>query len=428
MSWIETGLRLKYGHGMLPLRLPAHVRLRPVAEPAPLVADELNEGQGEVLAALRQPIGAPPLFALAQGARRVIVTVSDITRLSVGHARFLPAILDELNAGGAPDDAIEVLVAAGNHLPATPAEIAEIGGPEVLRRVAVSSHDARADADLICVGRTTRGTEVWLNRRVVEADLVVVTGGIVAHVFAGYGGGRKGILPGVAGRATVLQNHAHCLLSDGSLYPRTTYGVLDGNPVHADMVEAAHLLRTPVFLFNVVNDAAGEPAAYFAGDLEEAWAAGVRLCERLSAVTVERPADLVIAGMGGFPKDISLYQSTNDYAYPAVAPGGVIILVAACEEGLGAPDFVKWLSYQTPAAMGAALREDFSVAGYLAYRTWLQALRVPTYFVSTLPPDPVRALGMRPTASLEEAIAAAVEQLGPTPEALVFPRILQVVA
>ena len=106
----------------------------------------------------------------------------------------------------------------------------------------------------------------------------------------------------------------------------------------------------------------------------------------------------------------------------------MIILVAACEEGLGAPDFVKWLSYQTPAAMGAALREDFSVAGYLAYRTWLQALRVPTYFVSTLPPDPVRALGMRPTASLEEAIAAAVEQLGPTPEALVFPRILQVVA
>jgi nickel-dependent lactate racemase len=419
-------LSLKYGRGKVAINLPATVRFLGVLEPAPLAAGKSGLGQRDVRAALRQPIGAPPLFAQARGAHRVVVTVSDYTRLSVRHDIFLPAILDELNAGGVPDDGIEILVASGNHVPATAAEMAEIVGPEALARVPVSSHNSRDEAALTCVGRTAMGTEVWLNRHVVEADLAVITGGITSHVFAGYGGGRKGIVPGIAGRASVLHNHNHCLLPDGALHTRTTYGVLDGNPVHADMVAAARLLKTPTFLLNVVNDAEGDPAGYFAGDLEQAWAAGVALCERLSAVTVAEPADLVISGMGGFPKDINLYQSTNDYAYPAVAPGGSIILVAACEEGLGATDFVKWLQYKTPETMCAALREDFSVAGYLAYRTWLQALRVPTFFVSDLPPQPVQALGMQPMATLDEAITAALNRLSPTPSVLIFPRILQV--
>jgi nickel-dependent lactate racemase len=415
---------LKYGHRTIPVNLPPNVRFRGVLEPPTLPA--LTDPLMAALEALRQPIGAPPLLAMARGTRRVVVTVSDYTRLSVQHHLFLPAILDELNAAGVPDDGIEVLVAAGNHVPATEAEMTEIVGPEVLARLPVSSHDARNDAELVRVGVTPMGTQVWLNRRVVEADLAVITGGIVAHVFAGYGGGRKGILPGVTGRSSVLQNHTRCLLPDGNLHPGATYGVLDGNPVHQDMVQAARLLKTPTFLLNVVNNSAGEPAAYFAGHLEQAWAAGVALCQRFSAITVAGPADLVISGMGGFPKDINFYQSTNDYAYPAVAPGGVVILVAACEEGLGAPDFIEWLQYGTPEAMCAALRQNFSVAGYLAYRTWLQALRVPTFFVSDLPAGPVEALGMRPMRSLDQAIEAALAWLGPSLGVLVFPRILQV--
>jgi nickel-dependent lactate racemase len=422
MAWTKA-THLKYGRQSIPINLPPGARLLDVPEPPTLPA--LADPRMAARNVLRSPIGSPPLFALAGQARRVVITVSDITR-QFNAPLFLPAVLDELNVAGVTDDNVEILVAAGNHVPASAGESLEIVGPEVLARVPVTSHDSRDDAALVRVGVTPMGTEVSLNRRVVDAGLAIVTGGIVPHVFAGYGGGRKGILPGIAGRASVLQNHTHCLLPGGSLHPAATYGVLEGNPVHADMVAAARLLQTPVFLFNVVKNSDGEPAAYFGGNLEEAWAAGVELCRRFSEVRIAERADLVIAGMGGFPKDISYYQSVNDYAYPAVAPGGAVIMAAACEDGLGAPDFAQWLRYETPEAMLVALRDNFSVAGYLAYRMWLQALRVPTFFVSGLPPEPVTALGMRPSASLDEAVEAAQANTGVAPRVLIFPRILQV--
>ena len=224
-------------------------------------------------------------------------------------------------------------------------------------------------------------------------------------------------------------NHSLVLHPDGGIHPNAAIGVLDGNPVHEDMLAAARRAG-PVFLVNVVTDAAGAPAALFAGDLETAHTAAVALARASYEVVLEERADLVIASCGGHPKDIEFYQAHKSYnnAYQAVRPGGALILLAACPEGIGPQGFAQWFALGDIAAIEARVRQKYQVPGQTAMATLRKSQNVDTILVSTLPDDQVRLMNMRPASTLEQAlgmIGAAPGSVTIMPKAaLTVPRIV----
>ena len=196
---------------------------------------------------------------------------------------------------------------------------------------------------MVYVGTTSRGTEVVINKLVIERK-ITLTGGIVHHLMAGFGGGRKSIVPGVSRRKTIAQNHLHALDPEAEhSNPLIGVGAVAGNPLHEDMVEAAQFVN-PDFLVNAIIDTNGKIAKLVAGHWLKAWEKGCRWTDEKFGVPISRRADLVIASCGRYPKDISLYQSTKALfnAAPAVKPGGTILLIAECREGAGADEFFGW--------------------------------------------------------------------------------------
>jgi nickel-dependent lactate racemase len=242
-------------------------------------------------------------------------------------------------------------------------EAVNLLGQEVLSRVKTVSHDCKAQ-DLVHVGTTQKhGTKVYLNRIFAEADVRILTGDVCLHYYAGYSGGRKSVLPGVSGEETIKHNHA--MLLDANA--RT--GLLDGNPVHEDMVEAANLAKVD-FVLNVVTNSKGEVVKAFAGDLEQAFNEGVKLVDEMYRVTVDRRADIVIVSSGGNPADLNLFQAYKgvDNALEVVKRGGVIVLVAECPEGHGNQVFYDWMiKFGELKAVEREIKKNFVLGGHKAY-------------------------------------------------------------
>lgn len=369
-------------------------------------------------AALRKPVAGPPLVEQVRPGERVVILVSDVTRAVETHL-FLPVILNELNRAGVPDRDIAVLFATGAHRAQTWEERFALVGEEVARRVPLAEHDARADADLVWIGRTSRGTEVRVNRLAARADLVIMTGAAVFHDFAGFSGGRKAVLPGISAYDAIQHNHSLLLdpVPGRGRHPLATSGVLDGNPVHEDMLEAAQFLpRT--FVVNVVLNSRREIAAVVAGPCREAHAQACRIVTRLYGIPIAQRADLVLASCGGYPRDISFYQATKaiDNASHAVADGGVMILVAECREGYGEEDFPYWFgALRTVGEVDAAMRRQFSVIGYfsLMIRQLTQLRRVTLIGLTGLDPEQARLVDLEPARTPGDALARAETILGP---------------
>ncbi|HEY3316190.1 MAG TPA: nickel-dependent lactate racemase [Bacillota bacterium] len=393
----------KYGKGTIEVPLPdgevlATLSLRgrpPLTDPAAAIRD-----------ALRRPIASPPLAEVIRPGDSVCVLLNDPTRLA-NTDTFLPVLLDELNRAGVRDQDIFGVFATGSHRALTEAEVKAIAG-KAAGRIRLFNHDATDQAGLAYAGRTSRGNEVYLNRRVLEADRVILTGGIVYHFFAGFGGGRKAMVPGVAGYQTIQFNHRLML------EPGAEIGRLAGNPVHEDLLEAARL-GSPDFLVNVVLDEARRFLGVFAGDLVAAHEAGCRLVREVYGVPLARQADLVVASAGGHPKDINVYQlqKTMDNAVLAARPGGVVILLAECPEGHGNDTYHRWMTnYRSPERIEAAIREHFELGGHKAYAVTRLMRRAHFILYSSLPESLARELLFEPAASPEKAVAAALERLG----------------
>jgi len=414
---VPVEFELAYGRTAVRLALPEGDILQVLrVDDVPSLGDARVSLAGHIREALRNPIGCAPLGRIVRPGERVVIVVNDQTRLARSEL-FLPPLLDELNSAGVPDANVTCLFALGAHRPLRPEEMRSLVGDETARRVALVNHDCDDPAGLVTVGRTSRGTEVRVNRLLTESDRIVLTGSIVYHFFAGFGGGRKAAVPGCAGRSTIQQNHSMML------GPGATAGRLKGNPVHEDLLEAARLLK-PGFILNVVLNGRGEIAGVFAGDMEAAHLAGCRFCDRLYGVTVERPADLVIASCGGWPKDINVYQAqkTMDNAARAVREGGVLVLIAECPEGAGNQMYIEWMRrYGTPAAIAAAVRERFELGGHKAYAVTRLLAKAEVVLVSAMPEEDVRALLLTPAGSLEQALCIARSRLGPHPTTIVMP-------
>jgi len=372
----------------------------------------LERQREAVREALDYPVGSSRLAELAAAARRVTLIASDHTR-PVPSRLILPLMLEEIRRGN-PGAEVTILVATGCHRASTRQELEAALGPEVARRERVVVHDCDA-ADAVSLGRLPSGGELALNRLAVETDLLAAEGFIEPHLFAGFSGGRKSVLPGVAARRTVLYNHNAEFLA----HPRARAGVLDGNPVHTDMIHAARAAGL-AFICNVVLNRDKSIVYAAAGDCDRAHRQGCAfLAERCGvACPAGRAPDIVIAGNGGRPLDQNISQAVKGMAAAAalVRPGGVIIMLAEAAGGAGGEEFHRIF------AGGEDL--DAILASFM--RTPKEATRIDQWqsqvfigvlkkarviFVSKAPDALVRDFRMIPARTAFEALALAEDLL-----------------
>lgn len=317
-------VNLLYGKRGLSVDLPDERTT--VVRPRPQVP--LPDGKGAVRTALENPIGVPPLASQVSPESTVCIVFSDITR-PMPYQHILPPLLEELS--GVPDENIIFMNGLGTHRPNTQAELEEILGSEILARFRVLQHDCRDDSQLVSVGASSLGHEIRINKRFMDSSVRVLTGYIEPHLFAGFSGGPKAILPSVAGAETIFANHgADMIARPGVGFARTW-----GNPIWEEMMEAASMVG-PSFLLNVAQTEGREITGVFAGDLAAAHQAGVEFVRQSSMVAVSEPFDVALSTAGGYPLDISMYQSVKGLAVAQeiVKPGGSVILAAECSEGV----------------------------------------------------------------------------------------------
>ncbi len=363
--------------------------------------------------AWRNPIGISDPSLRFHPGEKVVVVVTDHTR-STPTKRLFPLLWERICSRVRPDD-VTILVATGTHRAPTESELERILG-DLRQEFRVAFHDC--DGDVVEIGRSSRGTPILVNRLVAEADRVVTIGHIAMHYYAGYSGGRKNILPGVAGRRTIEQNHAQ--LTD----PRCEGCVHDTNPISEEMVEAARLAKVE-FIVDVVFDKKGKVARIVVGDAEAAHAAGRAFWDSLFQVRVDQRADLVIVSAGGHPKDIDLYQAYKALynATKAVKDGGTILLVAACPDGVGNEVFTDWvMRCGRPEEVFDVLRkEGFRLGGHKAVYLAKDLRRAEIHLLSSLNDDLVRRFFLHPTSEPNAVIARARERCGPGLRVLVMP-------
>lgn len=402
---------LPYGGGALEVDVPGDLIRHPEA---PVVDDE----KAAVRDALRHPIGTPPLGRIVHPGETVALIVNDITRLTRSDL-MLPLVVEALNEAGVPDQNILVVFALGIHRPQTPDERKRILGEELHLRLQSIDHDAFDEANLVRVGETSFGNVVEVNRHVLEADRIILTGEIMYHLIAGYSGGRKSLIPGVAGARTTTFNHN--MIFDS----RCRSGVMDGNPAHEDLLEACRLVG-PDFLVNVVLSPEGRLVKAVAGHYDLAHREGCRAVDAMLRADLNEPYDVIIASAGGFPLDIDLRQAHKalENAVRALKHGGSILFYAECGGGAGHPAIEEYvLRYPSDREMEAALRSKFEIGGHKAW--WIARLGrlYDVHLVSGLPEDFVRRCRLHPVQPREhqQRLNALVSRAGPAARIGVLP-------
>jgi nickel-dependent lactate racemase len=311
--------------------LPADVEfLGLIEKPEP----EPGDPDAMVTAALEAPVASPKLSEIAKGRRDACVIVSDATR-AVQTAFVLPHLVRELETGGIGLDRIVLVVALGVHRPATDDEMQAMLGP-FAGKMRIENHEPFNPDKLVDIGTTSFGNRILVNSTVHAASVRIAVGKVEPHEFAGYSGGRKSVLPGISAESTIARNHSPEMI----LHPNAGPGVLEGNPIHQDMLEAAKLLGVD-FTVNLVQNAAGKPLKAFAGGLEAAHDEAVRFANANYGAAVPAGANLYLATPGK-PLNIDLYQSVKPLIalYPALNAGDVVVLYAACPEGVNSPDML----------------------------------------------------------------------------------------
>ena len=329
-------IEIPYGKGKQLLDVEER-RLRACLTPAHAEQADADQ-EALVRQALENPIGSAPLRELAVGKNKIVVITSDHTR-PLPSAITLPLYLAEIRRGN-PDADITILIATGVHRFPTEAEMRAKFGAAICDHEKLVVHNASDDSQLVLMGTLPSGGELWLNKLVAEADLVVSEGFVEPHFFAGFSGGRKSILPGVAGRRTVLYNHNAAFIHA----QESRQGVLDGNPIHRDMAFAAQTAKL-AFILNVLLDGDKRIIAAFAGDSVKAHEAACALCMEQTSVPAA-PAEIVVTSNGGYPLDQNIYQCVKGLtaAEACVTEGGVIILSAGLGDGHGGEAFYHWFA------------------------------------------------------------------------------------
>lgn len=383
-------VRLAYGRDGLAVDFPDDG----VDVIAPQFVAGLPDETAALRNALRAPIGVRPLRERVGPGDEVVVVFPDRTR-PMPSRRVLSAILQELDA--LPPERVTLLNALGAHRPNTPEELTDMLGTEIVRRYRILQHDPQDREALVNLGRTAFGREIWINRTFMEASVRILTGFIEPHFFAGFSGGPKAVMPGLAGLDTILGNHGAAMID----HPGATWGETEANPVHREIAEVAER-AAPEFLVNVTLNRRREITGVFAGDWRAAHRAGCAFVRQSALRPVDGPYDCVVTTNAGFPLDANLYQAVKGLSAAAriVRPGGTIVLAAACSEGLaGHANFYRLLcDCVSPGDLLTRIR-----AGRETQRDQWQAqilaailVRAEVYLHSALPDEAVRRCHLRP--------------------------------
>jgi len=405
-------IRLLYGREGLTLRLPDDWEIEVVRKrPMPVLPDPASTLER----ALANPIGAPALADQARGRRTACILISDVTR-PAPNGLMLPALVRTLLDAGIEAQGVTVLVATGLHRPNLGEELSRVvGSAEVLRTVRVVNHEAGRDEDHVPVGRTRRGTPVLLDRRFVQADLKVATGLVEPHFMAGYSGGRKVVVPGVAHAETITRLHNAAFLEDERAAP----GILVGNPLHEELLEAA-VLAGPITAVNVVLDEERRPCFVSYGDLAAGHAAAVDFVRPFAEIPIDRPFTTVVSTAAGSPLDATYYQTIKGMvaALGALRPGGGLFVASACSDGLGSAAYVqaqeRLLDLGPDGFLASLVGKERAEVDEWETEMQLRAMRAGrVHLFTTGLSERERALtGVRVVDLLEEAVRAWVESAG----------------
>jgi nickel-dependent lactate racemase len=404
---------IPYGKTEVCARIPTRNYLRTIE---PKEKESVTDPKVEIERALSQPIGTQRLNEIAKEGDKVAIVVDDATRATPSHLMIIP-LLDELNKAGVKDEDVTVIFGCGSHRPVTSEEMEKLLGKETLERVKAINHDAEAE-DHVFLGETSRGTKVTVNKTLADADIKILAGDVNMHYYAGYGGGRKGVLPAVSSVETIQQNHS--LLVD----PKAAIGVLEENPVHEDMMEAAKLANVD-FILNIVTNSNNELVKAFAGDLKQAFLEGTKLVDEMYKVPIEQRANIVIVSAGGYPHDINLYQASKAIhnALDAVKRRGIIILAAECPEGHGNEVFNEWMEkYTDIKKLEKEIKRNFVLGGHKAYYL-NKALQKATIILVSVMPDcyAINIFKLKTASAMNDAIREAFEMAGKNAKVYVMP-------
>ncbi|GHT55508.1 hypothetical protein FACS1894109_02210 [Spirochaetia bacterium] len=370
------------------------------------------ERSGEALVdfALEHPAGTPPLRVMAEGKKKVVLIASDHTR-PVPSKIIVPRMLAEIRRGS-PDAEITILIATGCHRETTQAELESKFGPEIMGREKIIIHDCDSP-DMVYMGKLPSGGDLILNKLAVEADLLVAEGFIEPHFFAGFSGGRKSVLPGIAARKTVVYNHNAEFIA----HPKARTGIVEGNPIHIDMLYAARIARLD-FICNVVINAAKEIIYAAAGDCDLAHRDGREFL--LSKCKADASlADIAISTNGGYPLDQNIYQAVKGMtaAEATVKKGGVIIMLAKSNDGHGAPEFHKTFAEEKNLdrmldTFMHTPKESTRIDQWQSQIFARVLKHAQVIYISDAPDEMVKDLHMIPVHSIAEAVKKAEEILG----------------
>lgn len=401
-------IKLAYGRAGLWVDLPEKSELT-IIEPqyVPGLADEPRA----LRAALAEPLGTPPLAALAGPQDAVAVVFSDITR-PMPNDRVLPVLLAELAAAGVPDEKITLINALGTHRAQTDEELVRMLGQEIVRRYRIVQHDAWDASNLIGVARNRAGHIVRVHRAYAEASVRILTGFVEPHFFAGASGGPKAVLPGIADIDSIMDNHGAQLLSSGS----ATWAVTTGNPLWEELCEVA-LATQPTFTLNVTLNRDRELTGVFAGELLQVHQAAVAFVRERAMRPVNAPYDIVITTNSGYPLDLNLYQAVKGMSAAAqiVKPGGDIIIAAECWDGI--PDHGEYGRLLREAASPEALLATIMTPGFRCHDQWeaqiqaqIQQKAQVHVYADGLSDDQLREAMVRPCRSIEGCLAELLAQ------------------
>jgi lactate racemase len=414
-------IKLAYGRQGLWIDLPDGWDVTVVE---PNFVPGLADPAGALGAGLSTPIGPQrPLAEIAGPHEHVGIVFSDITR-ATPHQLILPAILAEL--AHVPAENITLFCATGTHRPNTDAELRGMLGDGLVDRYRIVQNDSSDPATQVCLGQTARGLDIWLNRDFFECDVKILTGFIEPHFFAGFSGGGKAVMPGMAGLSTVLGNHDAEMVA----HPQATWGITHGNPLWEEVMEVAHRAgpAEKTFLVNVTLNKNQEITGVFAGDLDAAHAAGCAFAKKTAMVPVARPFDIVITSNSGYPLDLNLYQAMKGVSAAAqiVREGGAIIIAADCWDGI--PEHGLYGQLLREASSPRDLLERVHAPGFRMQDQWQAQVQAQIQLkaelhvrTDNLTDAEIRAALLEPCALVEDTVAALLERYGPDARICVLP-------
>ena len=403
-------VKLKYGTSGMLLNYVETPNFQGVLYPETVAP--LSDPRADLKKTLEAPIASAALKELARGRDNAVIVISDITR-PVPNKLLLPAILEQLQAAGMAKEKITILIATGIHRPNEGDELIRLVGREIAESYRVVNHFSRNQDEMVLVGEVANGVPAYVNKVYVEADLKILTGFIEPHMWAGFSGGRKSILPGISSAQTLQFMHGPEMVA----HPKTVYGVLDGNPFHEAGLEIMSKAGAD-FVVNVTLDTDKQVTGIFSGDPVKAHRQGVEFLSQHCMKILDQPLDFVVTTNSGAPLDCNLYQSSKGLSgvSGATRAGGVIVMASACPEGFGSDEYREVFNYATSpqSFIDKIMNKEFFVLDqWCAQETYQVRLKNEIWlYTDGIDAETLKKFHFHPVTQLETAIEQLLARFG----------------